>query len=102
MLNIAALGWIIRRGVGPIGGTAFLRLLLKILPASAVLGLCAHYGAGTELWELHGHTMAKFYKLSRGILFGGGAYTVMCMMLRVKEVWIVRDWLFRRSVVSPR
>jgi len=102
MLNVAALVWILRRRVGPIGGTAFLRLLLKILPASAVLGLCAHYGAGTELWKLHGHTMAKFYKLGWGILLGGGAYTVMCLLLRVQEVWIVRDWLFRHFAGSHR
>ncbi|NOY53123.1 MAG: murein biosynthesis integral membrane protein MurJ [Deltaproteobacteria bacterium] len=97
MLNVSLLVWILRKRVGPLGGTAFLRLLLKILPASAILGFCAYYGAGTALWKLHGHTLEKFYRLGWGILLGGGGYTVMCLLFRVEEVRMVRDWLLRRS-----
>lgn len=98
MLNVALLVWVLRGRIGRLQGRRFLYSLGKILLASAVMGVCVHYGARSELWSAAGQGLEKTFYLMRGLLVGLVTYIAMCLILRIDEFRMVRSWIWKPAV----
>lgn len=98
MLNVGVLVWILRGRIGRLQGRRFLYSLAKILLASTVMGVCAYYGAHSELWAAGGQGLQKTFYLFRGVLVGVISYIAMCLILRIEEFSIVRAWIWKPAV----
>ncbi len=98
MLNVALLVWILRGRIGRLQGRRFLYSLAKILLASMVMGVCAYYGADSELWAAGGQGLQKAFYLFRGLLAGVISYVAMCLVLRIEEFRIARSWIWKPAV----
>ncbi len=97
MLNITLLTVMLRRKIGRMDGRRILRSLLKIIPASVVMGVIGWWVSRDPAWAGSGNTFYKAGLLSGGIVASSAFYIVAMWLLRSEELRFLWDMVKRRK-----
>ncbi len=91
MSNFVLLFYFLRRRLGGIGTRKIVVSFVKILTASAVMGLAGWTVLQGEIWTSSGHVLLKSVWLSATILMCIGIYMLLMYLLRSEEMNYVTD-----------
>jgi putative peptidoglycan lipid II flippase len=86
MMNIGLLTWRLRKKIGRMDGRRILRSLLKVVPASIVMGVIGWQISRQPVWEQSGHTLYKAELLTGGIAASVLFYIIVMWILRSEEL----------------
>jgi len=100
LLNMAALLYLLRRKVGPLGGRSILKTFVLSTAASLAMGLIA-FGAFRATQKLpflagRSHVLTAGVQVLAGLSAGVVIYAVLAYLLKMEEVRIVLDLIKRR------
>ncbi len=96
MMNLGLLTVMLRRKIGRIDGRRILRSLLKILPASALMGLICWRAGIDPAWESAGRLWYKAGLLTGTIVASSAFYFILMWLFRSEE------FIFLRNIISRR
>lgn len=85
-LNLAFLTRRLRKKIGRMDGRRILRSLLKIVPASVIMGYIGWWVSGQPVWDLPGNTLYKVELLCGAIAASVAFYLIAMWMLRSEEL----------------
>jgi putative peptidoglycan lipid II flippase len=86
MLNIGLLTLQLRKKIGRMDGGRILTSLLKIIPASVVMGALGWWVSRDPVWELRGNTLYKSELLTGTMVASALFYIIMMWVLRSEEL----------------
>ncbi len=97
MLNLGLLTVRLRKKIGRMDGARILRSLLKIVPASLVMGLIGWWTSRNPLWESGGHILQKIELLGGGIIASVLFYSIAMWALKSEELAFFREMMRKRK-----
>ncbi len=97
MLNLGLLTVRLRKKIGRMDGARILRSLLKIVPASLVMGLIGWWISRNPLWESGGHILQKLELLGGGIVASVLFYIVAMWALKSEELAFFRGMVRKKK-----
>jgi len=86
MLNISLLTLQLRKKIGRMDGRRILLSLLKIVPASLVMGVIGWWVSKQPIWERSGHSLEKAELLVGGMAASVLFYVIVMWVLRSEEL----------------
>jgi putative peptidoglycan lipid II flippase len=95
MLGVAALVWYLRRVVGSLDGHRTVRLAVRVLVASAFLGVVAFCTWSVLDKQLGQSLPAQLVSLGGGLALGGATYLSLCSLMRVEELDVLTALIHR-------
>jgi putative peptidoglycan lipid II flippase len=97
MLNLGLLTVRLRKKIGRMDGARILRSLLKIVPASLVMGLIGWWVSRNPLWESGGHILQKLELLGGGIVASVLFYSIAMWALKSEEFAFFRGMVRKKK-----
>jgi putative peptidoglycan lipid II flippase len=97
MLNLGLLTVRLRKKIGRMDGARILRSLLKIVPASLVMGLIGWWISRNPLWESGGHILQKLELLGGGITVSVLFYIIAMWALKSEEFAFFREMVRKKK-----
>jgi putative peptidoglycan lipid II flippase len=101
--NLVILAISLRKVLGSMGMRHVLKTSVKILIASGVMALIAHFITAGDLWAKNGMIIQKIFWLGLGITGGLAAFFFITWIFRMEELQTVKEMLtgkLRRKVTS--
>jgi putative peptidoglycan lipid II flippase len=92
--NAVALGWLLRKKLGLLGGRRILKTLLQSAAASAVMAALAG-------WIAHGTGGPLLWRVPAAVALGAGIYGALAAALRMEEVRHVWGLISRKETLVP-
>lgn len=96
MLNIALLTVLLRKKIGRMDGKKIAVSLIKIIPASVVMGLIGWWVSKQPVWGLTGNTLSKAELLGGGMAVSALFYAVVMWILKSEELKFVWGMVTRK------
>jgi putative peptidoglycan lipid II flippase len=96
MMNFTLLVVHLRKKIGRIDASRILRSLMRIVPASFVMGLIGWWVSGNPIWSERGQVILKLELLAGGIAASVIFYLVVMWLLRSEELRFLGGLVGRR------
>jgi putative peptidoglycan lipid II flippase len=95
-LNLTLLTRRLRKKIGRMDGRRILASLVKIVPASLVMGIIGWWVAGDPMWESRGNTLMKVQWLGGAMAISVLFYIVAMWAMRSEELRFLRGMMRRK------
>ncbi len=96
IIQLVALLWLLRRRAGPLGFTEVAQSLVRIVAASAVMGVVVWMAARLGRWQLGGNDPRNLAVFLGTAVLGLGTYLAVAAVLGSPELRDLRDAIRRR------